>query len=896
MQKTNKSLLVKFLTVLCALCFLLVLAFGLVGCGEEQVSIVDSAINSEGKLVLTYSDGTTKEYDVIGKDGEDGKDLAACGHDSYVQLTPTATALVVYEDDDAEMNTDICRATLMGCTVCDHVYATYVGHELGEVETVEPYCYYDVEKKEYVEVDGYEGQKCKYCDYKVATEIEFEDHNWEEIKLIKDSNVCACTTTWYSGKKVCLDCGKTELKAEKPLGHKFTNIRVGEYATDTQKATLVADCEQCNGTAILVKELYKLGTEEAAANYVKTVGNTGNAGHYATYTYSYEGKEYTVSLNFFENHVLKIDDYTEAKYPGVIIMSTEGSVVCNEGQYVKGVYTCDDCGKGVSVDVKKAHVFAENATYKSTTATCIDAGVEYYECTACKELVGKNVAAYGHNHAKLEAISDEYVNEGKKLIDITLSCTRENGGVVCGDTITEPVQNYVKVDPTCSDKGSITYTTADGQSKTKDIPASGKHVLAGYTKGDIVDNCVLDYADVKDSKSVIYMSDDIPATCGASAKVTVVCDTCGKGISATVTRNHIKIDKNVTKEPTCVEEGILSFKCQYEDCQYHSVATTEPIEKIGHKFEFVSATDTTVTVKCSVEGCTYASNTTFDIFGDVVKVADKNCKDYKDGNPNYNQYFFMVDDVKYDVKEELENTTHVFNKKNFEVGDEFVQGTPGIIDMAAAPLADCTQDGEGTIVCELCGKGVKVVLTGECQVPENLEEVTLTDEISCEKDAYNYWICAKPGCGKRHDLSVAAKATGHNFVYTVSNGIATVSCEHKAENCECGAKECNDCNVTFEVVLADVENKTVVETCKDITTTYIYTYVNGDYKQDVKIVVVENIGEHDWLLDANGEEAVCRYIEVVEGKIVKVGYGRFCTECGEYEIYSWEPPVAEWVK
>ena len=98
-------------------------------------------------------------------------------------------------------------------------------------------------------------------------------------------------------------------------------------------------------------------------------------------------------------------------------MSTEGSVVCNDGQYVKGVYTCDDCGKGVSVEVKKAHVFAEGATYKSTTATCTDAGVEYYECTACKELVGKNVAAYGHNHAKLESISDEYVSEGVKLIE-----------------------------------------------------------------------------------------------------------------------------------------------------------------------------------------------------------------------------------------------------------------------------------------------------------------------------------------------------------------------------------------------------------------------------------------------------------------------------------------------
>ena len=84
MQKTNKSLLIKVLTVLCALCFTLVLAFGLVGCAKEQVAIVGSDLVN-GKLVLTYSDGSTKEYE-IGKDGEDGVD----GED-YVGLTEKCT-------------------------------------------------------------------------------------------------------------------------------------------------------------------------------------------------------------------------------------------------------------------------------------------------------------------------------------------------------------------------------------------------------------------------------------------------------------------------------------------------------------------------------------------------------------------------------------------------------------------------------------------------------------------------------------------------------------------------------------------------------------------------------------------------------------------------------------
>ena len=57
-NKTNKSLLIKFLTIICALCCCLGLVFGLVGC-DEAVSISKTEI-VDGNLVITYTDGHTE--------------------------------------------------------------------------------------------------------------------------------------------------------------------------------------------------------------------------------------------------------------------------------------------------------------------------------------------------------------------------------------------------------------------------------------------------------------------------------------------------------------------------------------------------------------------------------------------------------------------------------------------------------------------------------------------------------------------------------------------------------------------------------------------------------------------------------------------------------------------
>ena len=62
------------------ICLLLGAILLLVGCNalagsEDAVGIADTAINAEGELIVTYTDGTEKNLGrVVGEDGEDGKD------------------------------------------------------------------------------------------------------------------------------------------------------------------------------------------------------------------------------------------------------------------------------------------------------------------------------------------------------------------------------------------------------------------------------------------------------------------------------------------------------------------------------------------------------------------------------------------------------------------------------------------------------------------------------------------------------------------------------------------------------------------------------------------------------------------------------------------------------
>ena len=87
MQK-RKSFLMKLLVLLTVVFCTFAIAFGTVGCAAET-TIKDAAVNANGELVLTYTDGTTKNIGSVKGDKGDKGDKAGTLDDSCANAATT---------------------------------------------------------------------------------------------------------------------------------------------------------------------------------------------------------------------------------------------------------------------------------------------------------------------------------------------------------------------------------------------------------------------------------------------------------------------------------------------------------------------------------------------------------------------------------------------------------------------------------------------------------------------------------------------------------------------------------------------------------------------------------------------------------------------------------------
>ena len=130
--------------------------------------------------------------------------------------------------------------------------------------------------------------------------------------------------------------------------------------------------------------------------------------------------------------------------------------------------TCNKCGFK-----KTAGEHSWNAGEVTTPATCTTDGVKTYTCKVCSETKTEPIAALGH------AYGEPAWNWGEdgKTATATFTCTREGCTAETtghAQTVTATVSGKQKDAPTCTDKGTTTYTatvTFEGKnySATKDV-------------------------------------------------------------------------------------------------------------------------------------------------------------------------------------------------------------------------------------------------------------------------------------------------------------------------------------------------------------------------------------------------------------------------------------------
>ena len=147
-------------------------------------------------------------------------------------------------------------------------------------------------------------------------------------------------------------------------------------------------------------------------------------------------------------------------------------------------------------------------------------------------------------------------------------------------------------EPTCTEEGEKTYTCECGDSYTEAIPALGHEFSVEWTT-------------------------DIEPTCTKTGSKSQRVQWCDEKTDVTEipVRDHSRAKAEITKEPTCTEEGEKTYTCE---CGYRS---TEKIPALGHNFSDKWTIDVKPT--CTEEGVKYHKCLRCGEKGDITKIPAK---------------------------------------------------------------------------------------------------------------------------------------------------------------------------------------------------------------------------------------------------------------------------------
>ncbi|MBE5754440.1 MAG: hypothetical protein E7340_03825 [Clostridiales bacterium] len=916
----QKSILVRLLTVVCAVCLCLSMVFGLAACNEETKTVVGVSINN-GEIVLEFSDGSKATAGSV-------KD-ETCAHENIVEVNNG----LAYELDgkDAEK----CGAKIYVCKDCDAYIADYTEHDLKDDPTG---------KAATCASEGWEaGKVCKNCDYTTGKKIEKLPHNWSKAETVYESNAIGTKCeAGYSVLKTCKDCGEVEVeKYEAGKGHKGL-YSVAEKPSTTKEGKLVlAACEVCGGSHEI--KLPKI-TETDKYSEIKVIANPLDASRDAieeTIEYSYtlavpysevvdgetvEHENQVHKITDTRNHsvafgdktqevaaqagVLKIDAYTAEDYATVKIFAGQTYDCTN---YAKAHFACETCGGDIEVSVKKAHTIDEEVTTEEVIANaflaqhgCVYEGEKtcLFPCEDC----GANVVEISRKQAghALSLVEDELkeVTTGEYKGKWQLKFVCKNAGKGCKGLTAQEQIKYVEkssltfVDATCEAKGSVTYVDA----------VTGEKAFAELTKLDhsigtkdgkavrISSGATIDvnkYADFVANINTFVGKDLICG--GATVAAYFECADCGASVDINAYRSHKYVKQVVTQEGSCTEDKITRFTCAFADCEFadakvaadETKATWGTLTSTGkHTFEFVSydADTNTLIVKCVAEAAEGKADCTIKnvekTASNVVATAvtGENCGE--DGT----KFTFKYDGKDYELFKA--NDTHIFNGKKIASGAVILEGTEGLKILSGKEPTSCLEAGrgEGYIVCERCGGSVAVAVNGTHKVPYDAEgKIVLVPATCIEAEHY---VCDYAGCDEK--TYTANKATGHDYVLATAE-FATLPAALTIKCDDCGMTP-----ITLNIAAADFEGQTkkegysFVEGCT--VDTYTVALKVADYagldgneteipEKTITLKFTVKSGEHDWLADKNGKAILCVWTEQNGGTHYVAGF--YCTRCNK---------------
>ena len=233
---------------------------------------------------------------------------------------------------------------------------------------------------------------------------------------------------------------------------------------------------------------------------------------------------------------------------------------CKETGY-SGDTWCKDCGKKIlsGQTIAKTENHSWDAGKVTTKATCTEEGEKTFTCSICGDKKTEKISATGHQHMEIRNKKEATCKEtgysgdtwckdcGKKILSGQTIAKTENHSWDAGKVTTKA---------TCTEEGEKTFTCSIcGDEKTEKVSATGHQ-----------------HTEIRNKKE---------ATCkeeGYSGDTW--CKDCGKkilsGQAIVKTEDHSWNQGEITKEPTCKEEGEKTFTCSIcGNTKTEKVSTTD---------------------------------------------------------------------------------------------------------------------------------------------------------------------------------------------------------------------------------------------------------------------------------------------------------------------------------
>lgn len=659
MQKA-KSILVKFLVLVLALCCSMAVMLGMTGCGAEDgkdgVGIQKVELNeSTGKLEVTLTDGSkvvvddqivstcghsaVKEYQITeGTCVQDAEYLTVCDKDggcgfAKISREPVADNHVIdknaskyqnvyfgdlYGEDYPEIQLSedkpACAGDVKFQLICE------CGEVLAEQASLAQHVYY--EKGENSSYTTCMMRKCKFCNEVDEAYTNNHDAVYKKIRVVDDgANICedgyqyvyVCETCFFDEQcKLCegmIDESKTEVVPG--AGHVVTaEWTKGEIPTFDSKGTITGYCEVCGTNATI--EINKLVAKQDANgyDYEEVIAAGCETAGKDTYTITLNGVpfvyEVATSVAHKYNGVdMPLDKVYTAAEVGTVFGNAPATCKDHSG---KGSFTCDVCNESYLVSISGNHPELTDADLIETKeSVCIpgaEQGYKKYKCPVCEDEIIKPIAIPEHTWG--EPVFDV------QTYKLTFTCTVES---CTGSKVIDcDAQPTITTDPaTCAKAGSITYDftynngTPDQFVVT--LPQLKHYYGATTNEIDIYRTVPFTYTELKamfgDNLVGLNTFGNSIADCSQSGNGAFECSSCRVEFLIPIMGDHDMVAGTVVA-PTCTTDGYTVYTCSK-----HSDVTENRniVSCIGsHDFEVIGQVQNvdgsvTISVKCTRDIC-----------------------------------------------------------------------------------------------------------------------------------------------------------------------------------------------------------------------------------------------------------------------------------------------------